>query len=452
MNRFYKFGLMFVLAAALFFSAARSVQALTMCSFTRDLTVGSSGEDVRCLQQYLNAVGYTIANTGAGSLGQETTYFGNLTAQAVAKWQAGNDISPTAGYFGTISRARYAEIFQRANDPAGADARAAIAEASSYIAEARRAFNQADGDGADRTEDIIKATFSDLSIASDFYQDGEYNKAEDSALRAVRGAKYALGALDDSKDYEDNRSGAKEVIQNTEDAIKDAEDAIEDAEEATDESEADDYDIDGAKDILEEAQDLLEESQDLLNEAEEAFDDRDYDEAIDSAEDALALATDAQEIAEDAADIADGDIEYEDYDSDFMVHDSDDDDENAVDQNDEDDEDDDEDDDSATTDDQITGQATSTVDTYNKIVPTLVQTYGGSGVSQSSTASESGTQSGIDAGSSSNDSDETEETPEEEAAQINDSIIYSGNSAGDWYNNGILNPGGCSAGECSWGT
>ena len=54
----------------------------TACSFAKDLTLGSTGDDVKCLQQYLNAAGYTVATTGVGSSGSETTYFGSLTQMA----------------------------------------------------------------------------------------------------------------------------------------------------------------------------------------------------------------------------------------------------------------------------------------------------------------------------------------------------------------------------------
>ena len=73
--------------------------------FTRDLTLTSTGEDVRQLQIFLNASGYTVANTGAGSPGSETTYFGTLTRAALARYQAANGISPAVGYFGPITRA-----------------------------------------------------------------------------------------------------------------------------------------------------------------------------------------------------------------------------------------------------------------------------------------------------------------------------------------------------------
>jgi peptidoglycan hydrolase-like protein with peptidoglycan-binding domain len=49
--------------------------------------IGMRGEDVKRLQQYLNSQGYLIASSGAGSLGNETTYFGLATARAVARYQ-----------------------------------------------------------------------------------------------------------------------------------------------------------------------------------------------------------------------------------------------------------------------------------------------------------------------------------------------------------------------------
>jgi peptidoglycan hydrolase-like protein with peptidoglycan-binding domain len=42
----------------------------------RNLMVGSTGSDVKCLQAALNAWGYPVALSGVGSMGNETTYFG----------------------------------------------------------------------------------------------------------------------------------------------------------------------------------------------------------------------------------------------------------------------------------------------------------------------------------------------------------------------------------------
>jgi len=73
--------------------------------FTRDLEVGGTGEDVRALQQFLNAQGFMIAESGPGSPGNETTTFGGLTRAALAAFQAANGITPSVGYFGPKTRA-----------------------------------------------------------------------------------------------------------------------------------------------------------------------------------------------------------------------------------------------------------------------------------------------------------------------------------------------------------
>ena len=72
--------------------------------FTRNLITGSSGNDVKNLQRYLNSKGFTVALTGPGSQGNETNYFGALTRQALARFQKANNIYPSVGYFGPITR------------------------------------------------------------------------------------------------------------------------------------------------------------------------------------------------------------------------------------------------------------------------------------------------------------------------------------------------------------
>lgn len=80
-------------------------------TFTRNLTIGSKGDDVKALQQWLNASGYAVATGGAaGSPGNETTYFGNATRAALAKYQAAKGITPPAGYFGPITRTQIASV------------------------------------------------------------------------------------------------------------------------------------------------------------------------------------------------------------------------------------------------------------------------------------------------------------------------------------------------------
>ena len=71
------------------------------CSFTRSLTVGARGDDVTCLQNYLTGTSHYSYSGGA------TGYFGNVTKNAVAAWQAANGVSPAVGYFGSLSQAKY---------------------------------------------------------------------------------------------------------------------------------------------------------------------------------------------------------------------------------------------------------------------------------------------------------------------------------------------------------
>jgi hypothetical protein len=73
----------------------------TSASFTRDLTIGSTGADVTALQTWLISKGYSIP---AGATG----YFGAQTQAALAAYQAANAITPAAGYFGPITRAKVA--------------------------------------------------------------------------------------------------------------------------------------------------------------------------------------------------------------------------------------------------------------------------------------------------------------------------------------------------------
>jgi peptidoglycan hydrolase-like protein with peptidoglycan-binding domain len=77
-------------------------------SFTRDLTLGSSGSDVTALQKFLNSHGFMVAASGPGSAGMETTLFGGMTKAALAKFQAAHGIMPASGYFGPKTRAAVA--------------------------------------------------------------------------------------------------------------------------------------------------------------------------------------------------------------------------------------------------------------------------------------------------------------------------------------------------------
>ncbi len=83
---------------------ATSTAACTGVTFTRALTIGSTGTDVKCLQSLLNSNGYTVATTGVGSAGMETSYFGSLTLAAVQQFQAAKGWTP-ANQVGPLTRA-----------------------------------------------------------------------------------------------------------------------------------------------------------------------------------------------------------------------------------------------------------------------------------------------------------------------------------------------------------
>lgn len=87
------------------FPAHAQAATLQAAISVRDLELGMIGEDVRALQQLLNAAGFPLAESGIGAPGSETDYFGSLTKNALSAYQAANSVSPAIGYFGPITRA-----------------------------------------------------------------------------------------------------------------------------------------------------------------------------------------------------------------------------------------------------------------------------------------------------------------------------------------------------------
>jgi peptidoglycan hydrolase-like protein with peptidoglycan-binding domain len=87
-----------VLSLSFSFSATAAV-SVTADTLTRDLTVGSSGNDVSVLQTLLETDGYLQLPAGISK-----GYFGDLTRRALARWQAAHGISPASGNFGPLTR------------------------------------------------------------------------------------------------------------------------------------------------------------------------------------------------------------------------------------------------------------------------------------------------------------------------------------------------------------
>ncbi|OGG39713.1 hypothetical protein A3A21_00245 [Candidatus Jorgensenbacteria bacterium RIFCSPLOWO2_01_FULL_45_25b] len=79
-------------------------ETLSLASINIDLKIGSEGSAVQLLQRYLikkNTGPVALALAKAGSTG----YFGTLTQNALAEYQASLGIVPAKGYFGSITRA-----------------------------------------------------------------------------------------------------------------------------------------------------------------------------------------------------------------------------------------------------------------------------------------------------------------------------------------------------------
>lgn len=73
-------------------STGGQVLGATAFQFTKDMRIGSKGEEVVALQKYLNLKGFYVAREGAGSPGNETEFFGPKTKAALIKYQEANPL------------------------------------------------------------------------------------------------------------------------------------------------------------------------------------------------------------------------------------------------------------------------------------------------------------------------------------------------------------------------
>lgn len=76
-----------IIFGALFSLTASAFTYNPSVTFNTDLKIGMSHNDVKELQVFLNNNGFTVSDTGSGSIGKETKYFGKKTRQALIKFQ-----------------------------------------------------------------------------------------------------------------------------------------------------------------------------------------------------------------------------------------------------------------------------------------------------------------------------------------------------------------------------
>lgn len=344
----------FFAALAVFFSTALPLPAATeSCTFSRNLEVKTVGEDVRCLQKYLNGAGYTIATSGIGSPGKETSIFGELTKQAVKKWQAANGVSST-GNFGPLSRQKFASLSAGAVLGAASpsvpttltaaqkqqlqsqissllvqienlkskrekviadrvtkeDAKAALDRTETDINNAQSEVNSAysRGDDVDKANDYIREAKDKLEDTTRSYNKDRYEEVMSSSYEAEKLVDKALKEIDsDTLTLAD----VKEVIDEAQKAFDKAESEI---------SKADQNGYDVSK-----SESKLRESETTLEKAKDYYDDRNYSEANTYAKKADDLADEALDAiddvskseartkineADDAVDEAEDDIDY----------------------------------------------------------------------------------------------------------------------------------------------
>jgi len=83
-------------------------------NLTANMTKGTRGANVKALQQFLNTHGFVVASSGPGSPGNETDLLGNLTVQAIQKFQKQYGIAdvgtPGYGTVGPKTRAKINEL------------------------------------------------------------------------------------------------------------------------------------------------------------------------------------------------------------------------------------------------------------------------------------------------------------------------------------------------------
>ncbi|MDP3882642.1 MAG: peptidoglycan-binding domain-containing protein, partial [Candidatus Staskawiczbacteria bacterium] len=182
------------------------IVACSGVTFTRSLVIGSTGQDVKCAQVLLNNNGYTLAQSGAGSPGMETSYFGPITLAAVRTFQMAKGWTP-ANQVGPLTRAALNALISSTPGtpgtpgtpiPAGAGLTVALAStnpAAGTIVDGQAQFPLArliftNGDNAEVTVTGLKAqrigVSADASVANVYLFNGATRLTDGASVSSTR--------------------------------------------------------------------------------------------------------------------------------------------------------------------------------------------------------------------------------------------------------------------------
>ncbi len=334
--------LTFVLFGLVPYSATRAAPA---CDLTRDLDIGMEGKDVLCLQQWLNAEGYTLTESGPGAPGFETERFGALTRDALARFQKDRALAPALGFLGPKTRLLIVSVPGKTVTPALPPESAVATAPKTQVSDVQSAAtaNMSDADRA-RTEMLLSLLESKGLVGSvrddaeeeEDDEDGDvgdgFEERVMAAIEMLRNAEakikkgtvsaeqltVARNNFEDARDdlfdavyayFKGKTDKADELIDdaenNAEDAFRDAggvtrddemEDRIDSIDDAIDDAWDELDEREDAGDDTDDAEELLTEAEELLQEAEDAFDEDDLDRAedlLDDIEDMIDEALDA---------------------------------------------------------------------------------------------------------------------------------------------------------------
>lgn len=190
--------------------SSSSSSSTTSCgSYTRDLTLGSTGADVVALQSFLESKGHLVIPTGVSK-----GYFGALTQSALAKYQAAVGISPAAGYFGPMTRAKVSGDCSTGSTGTGSSNSGTLSgdEASLEDYDSKSTYSNEDIEEGD-TAKVFAAEFSvedgDVNIervdvrlesVTETAEDEPWNQIEEIAVY-INGDKVADMQVDDEDEW-----------------------------------------------------------------------------------------------------------------------------------------------------------------------------------------------------------------------------------------------------------